>query len=389
MAVVALPVFFAGILGLLALTGRMLSGGEPTPVGLVDDAGILSSSDTGASPRVAPGRKIRFVRFATVDEARRALDDRRIKACYVIEADYHATGRVTALRAPPRSPIDLGLGLDERDALAALLRARLVVNEPDESRRQLIVAPLEHLTVLVVPDHGQPHPASDDMLSLAGALLGPFGVAFFLSLGIFFSAGFLEQASSEERESRLLEVMLSMTRPLDFVAGKVVGLAGAGLVQMAFYGVLVVGSGPALAGFVSLAPGQLGWSGLYFFLGYLLFAALLTGTSMVVRSAHESLQIATAWSTISALPILLLLVGEPNGALARVLSFIPLTAPVAMLLRIGRSEVPLVDLVGSAAVIVIATWAALWASARLLRASMLMRGQALTAGNVLHWLTVK
>lgn len=388
MAVLALPLFFAALLGLLIVVTRVLDTAAPTRVGLVDHAGVLDAGSVPASIKAGQGGVIRFVSVSNDADARRAVRERRVAACYVIEADYRTTGRVTAFRAPPRSPVDVGLGLDERDALASLLRERLTAGEPDDRRRQLIVRPLEGLRIFFVGNTGDPVPAADT-LSLARAFLGPFGVAFFLSLGILFSAGFLEQATSEERESRLLEVILTMTGPVDFVLGKVAGLGGAGLVQIAMYAAFVAASGPALAGVIQLAPGQIGWSALYFLLGYLLFAALLAGTSIVVRSAHESVQIATLWTSLSALPIMLLLVAEPNGPLARILSYIPFTAPVTMLLRVGRGNVPPIDLIGAALIIAGTTWAALWASAQLLRASMVMQGKPLTLPTLVAWLKAR
>jgi ABC-2 type transport system permease protein len=78
---------------------------------------------------------------------------------------------------------------------------------------------------------------------------------------------------------------------------------------------------------------------------------------------------------------------NPNMAIARVLSFFPLTAPTMMMLRLPLAEVPWVDVVGSIVLLLLAIPAALWAGAKLFRVGLLIYGKRPTLKEM--WLILR
>jgi energy-coupling factor transporter ATP-binding protein EcfA2 len=70
-------------------------------------------------------------------------------------------------------------------------------------------------------------------------LLGPNGAG--KTMAIFFSAGFLQQATADDRQNRMIEILMSSLDPDQLVIGKIIGLSGAGLLQLVVYvGLLIV-----------------------------------------------------------------------------------------------------------------------------------------------------
>jgi ABC-2 type transport system permease protein len=109
---------------------------------------------------------------------------------------------------------------------------------------------------------------------------------------------------------------------------------------------------------------------------------------MLGRSAQESAQLSAIWTLTSASPMFFLpaISAAPNGALARALSFFPLTAPVTMMVRLASTDPPIVDVIGSIAIGIAAIYLALRAASKILRAAALMYGKRSTLPELIRWL---
>src|SRR5207247_4843394 len=98
----------------------------------------------------------------------------------------------------------------------------------------------------------------------------------------------------------------------------------------------------SLPGAIPVRVGSLVVSFVFYLLGFLLFGVLLTGTGSLGQNLKESQQLGMIWSLGSVVPMIffMIIVDEPNGPFPRILSFIPLTAPVTMFLRLNSSDPP-------------------------------------------------
>ena len=90
-------------------------------------------------------------------------------------------------------------------------------------------------------------PATDD--SGLGPIAGSFGVFLLLTMAIFFSAGFLQQATIADRQNKVIEILLSSIDRRSLVLSKLIGLGGAGLLQVFIYVALVIVPGIAAVDF--------------------------------------------------------------------------------------------------------------------------------------------
>jgi len=113
---------------------------------------------------------------------------------------------------------------------------------------------------------------------------------------------------------------------------------------------------------------------------YFLFAVTFAGIGAATTSAREAGPITAIVTLPAVIPVYLssVLLSDPDGGLARTLSFIPLTAPTTMIQRIGSGGVSTVEMLGSLVLTAAVAGAMLFVSARVFRAGLLMYGQRMT-----------
>jgi ABC-2 type transport system permease protein len=257
---------------------------------------------------------------------------------------------------------------------------------------------------------------------------------------------------SEEKSNRIMEVMISSVKPFQFMMGKILGIAGVVLTQFALWLVLSWGftsvvapllladkpaatvpakatttaapaataqSAPAAAPVPAAdsdadavadapRPGQpLGvWSVLgglpigsilggflFFFLGgYLLYSSLFAAIGAAVDDQTDAQQFmlpVTLPLILSYIASIMVIInGDPNGPLAFWLSMIPLTSPIAMVMRLPFG-VPAWQLALSGTLLVAGFVAATWVAARIYRVGILMYGKKVTYKELSKWMFYK
>ena len=223
----------------------------------------------------------------------------------------------------------------------------------------------------------------------------PYFLAIFLVMTIFISSGYLLQGVAEEKESRVIEIVISSVRPVELMTGKVAGLGLLGLTQVLIWLLSVAGfSGGAVAllavaGAASIPMRVLVLGVVYYVLGYVLYAILMAGVGALGTTAQESQQLAGIFSFFAFIPYMIsgFLFANPNMLIARVLSFFPLTAPTMMMMRLPLAEVGWVDVVGSIVILLLSIPAALWVGAKLFRVGLLIYGKRPTLREI--WLILR
>ena len=207
-------------------------------------------------------------------------------------------------------------------------------------------------------------------------------------MSIFFSAGFLQQGTVEDRQNRVMEILLSSVTAEQLLMGKLLGLGAAGLLQVGLYVVLVIIPGTTVLSVFDVPIGGLLLSLVYFAIGYALFACLMAGFGMIGRTQQETAQLSALWtlSAVSPMWFIMAITAAPNGLISRTLSFFPLTMPVTMIIRLSTGDVPLVDILATTVIGVIAIYFAAVGAARLFRAATLMYGKRPNLPELMRWL---
>jgi ABC-2 type transport system permease protein len=309
--------------------------------------------------------------------AREALLAEEIGSYLVLEADYMETGKVTVY--------GMGGGFStfaaaEGGNLSDFLVDHLVTGKLDETTQARVVAPMD-LEPVTLDEQGQV--STESPFSWLGDFVLPYVFAILFVITIFTASGFLLQGVSEEKEGRIIEILLSSISPTQLLAGKILGLGALGLIQVSIWigaGAALLGAATAifsLAGAISLSLGTVALGVVYFVLGYLLFATLMAVAGSMGTTQRESQQIASIFSLAAAIPWMTMgiVFANPNSPIAVALSYFPLTSPVMMLLRLGVSQVPASQIAISVGLLVAGIILSLWAGAKIFRASLLMYGK--------------
>src|SRR6185295_11530383 len=128
---------------------------------------------------------------------------------------------------------------------------------------------------------------------------------------------------------------------------------------------------------ISPEPGKLVLLLLYFAAGYLFFAGAYGMIGAISNSMQEGPQFAVVFTLPAVLPLYFLgiFISSPDGTLPVILSLIPITAPLAMVMRISVTTVPAWQIILSLALLVILDVVIIWLAGRLFRVQNLLAGQ--------------
>jgi ABC-2 type transport system permease protein len=225
----------------------------------------------------------------------------------------------------------------------------------------------------------------------------PSAFVYLLWVAIFSIAQMLLNNTIEEKSNRIIEVLLSSVTPGELMGGKLLGIAAVGLTMigawiLALIGTLAWRAGPELE-FASQVLNVLRTSNLlpafvfYFLFGYLMYAAVIMALGSVCNTLKEAQNFMGVITMIMMVPLFTLtfIPKDPNGMLARVLSWIPCYTPFVMMNR-ATADPPMFDLAGTMILMVVATVVSLWASAKIFRIGVLRTGQPPRLVELLRWL---
>jgi len=360
--------------------------------GLVDLelAGRLANERAQARPRAArpelvPARPDGLVKYGELAPALEALSVRRVAAVYELAPDYPASGTISVYT---RSSGFFGQAFanQRQGQVIDAIRASLLQTQLSGDALARAYAPAARLERFTVDGAG--HPSRDEDAGTLGPFAGSFIVLILLTMSIFFSAGFLQQGTVEDRQNRVMEILLSSVTAEQLLIGKLLGLGAAGLLQVGLYVVLVIVPGSTVLSFFQVPLGGVMVSLVYFALGYTLFACLMAGFGMIGRTQQETAQLSALWTLAAVSPMwfIMAITAAPNGLMARALSFFPLTSPVTMIIRLSVGSVPPMDLLISVVVLIVAIYFALIGAARIFRAATLMYGKRPNLPELIRWL---
>jgi ABC-2 type transport system permease protein len=386
-AIVAIPAYYAeksdrlpNIYGVIDRSGILSMNTEVNARGhLPDDLrrALEAAGQGDALDRAITSANFVFRPFQDEQQARDALISRQIKGFYVVPEDYLAMGRITAY-SPESFSFSSG---DSRDALAELLRGGLVTGRVDQALAARIVDPIDRTTRYAVTRTGELRDggATAAVLRLAVPLV--FMVLFLLS--VLMTSGYLMQGTATEKENKVVEVLLASANPDEILAGKLLGLGTAGLLQISVWLAMVLTTGLGIVPLLLTSGVALPWTTValavpFFLLAFLFFGGLMLGTGSLGSNMREAQQLAMIWSLTAALPMMLMavLMKEPHGTVARVLTWLPFTAGPVVVLRASTDSDLLAwwEVATALIVLMASTWLAIRVGARLFRVGLLNTG---------------
>jgi len=196
----------------------------------------------------------------------------------------------------------------------------------------------------------------------------------------------------EEKNSRIIEMLLSAISPFQLMAGKILGLAGVGLTVMALWGAAAYGTATWQGIKIDIGPVLLAYGLAYYVLGFVLFSAILAGVGSICNTVKETQSLMMPVTLIFVIPLIAWpqLARDPNGDLARVLSYVPLTTPMLMVLRLSSGpDIWWGEVAISFLVLIVGVLVSIWLAAKVFRTGILLYGKRPGPREVLRWLREK
>jgi len=243
-----------------------------------------------------------------------------------------------------------------------------------------------------------------------------------LYIFIFAYGSMIMMSVIEEKTSRIVEIMISSVKPFQLMMGKILGTSLAGLTQFLVWTILIMmfvfiitaifgiesttqnnelllnSSGnmtmnqealDMISAFISLPLLNILIAFLLYFLGgYLLYASLFAAIGAAVDNQTDAQQFVMPLTIILILALyagMLTVPEDPNGTVSILLSHIPFTSPVVMLMRIPYG-VPIYEQIISIIILYLTFTLCIWVAAKIYRVGILMYGKKPSYKELIKWL---
>jgi ABC-2 type transport system permease protein len=308
----------------------------------------------------AAGVRIRTQQPATAAEAEAAVRDDSLDLAVV-------DGRELVAKAEVDEQLSLLVQSASRAARAQqTLKAAGV--PPDQIQAALAPPPLPTRSLEPVDEDAQSKRtiATVAVFLLYGQLIG---YCFTVAMGVV-----------EEKSTRVVEVLLAAVRPVQLLAGKIIGIGLVGLLQLIIIGVvgLVVATA---SGAITLPPDSAGTIGsvlLWFLLGFAFYSSMFAVAGAIVSRQEELQNTATPLNLLMIASFFVAFsVSLGSGAdstLARVSAFLAPVAPLIMPARIAGGDAAPWEIAASLAIMLISIVAVVLLAARLYEGAILRTG---------------
>ena len=390
MTTFGVPAIFAAILGIAFLSSRGLGSGKHLAV---------ASNDTLLAAEVKGqliGEKDTKTRVDVVSPATSSDRDMLVDEVKSKKIDGFLWIETPAGKAPEatytsQSAGDFITGARMKDAVNhALLNARLQSGGLQHEAADNLVKGIPVQTFQVKKD------GSVVKSNASAAFWKGYIMAILLSMTTMVYGMNVARSVIQEKTSRIFEVMLSIAKPSDMLAGKLIGVGAVGLTQIGIWlvaGAVILGTPLAssimtgdFAVHISLMETVL--FPVYFLLGYLLYSSLFAGLAATCETEQElqmymPLAAVPVWLSFS---LIVVVMNDSNSAWAVGGSLFPPTAPIIMFLRMASQVPPAWQFALSIGVLVVSIVTVLWIAAKLYRVGILMYGKRATLPELVRWL---
>lgn len=398
------PLVLIGLMVIPPIVGMMASQNNERTVAVLDRTGVLAADLTARS-----GDGVHFTATSDPpDSLRSAVERGRYDGYLILPEDLiDGTGHARYYSVEG-SGVSLGPRL-EGALNDVITRYRLAAANVSPDVREIFSARTS-VQLLKLTEEGT---AADR--AAASSILGVM-MGFVIYIAMIIYGAYVMHGVMEEKQSRVLEIIVSSVRPFELLMGKVLGIGAMGLVQMAAWACFVLGltfsAGSIAAVFLdpsdfnlpegagqqelaaaanvslpNLSPELFIWFLLFFIGGYLLYASFFAAIGSSVESQQDAQSLMFPVTILIIVPMLFIsiLVESPNSTLSVVLSLVPFFSPVLMVLRIAVTEVPFWQTLVSYLLLVGGFVGSIWVCGRIYRVGILMYGKKPSLRDLVRW----
>jgi ABC-2 type transport system permease protein len=389
--------------------------GETKSISVIDNSGIVAS-------RLESNDDVQFVTIPDGDlqtELKKSLESEEFGLLYIGEDVVKNPNNVQLYTNSSSSMLIEDAITDQ---IEEIVEAERLKEYNISDLKQILDAIEVDISLTTFRNDNKEQTASSSAASsFIGIILG-FVLYFFLVI----YGSIVMQSIIEEKNSRILEVLVSTVRPFDMMMGKILGVASVALTQIAIWGVLLIVISAAvipavmpddiLAGVEAVKAGadaaalatdvdmeaitalasimDTGYIAqivvlllLFMMGGFLLYAAMYAAVGASVDQAQDAQQLTTPIMIpiIFAFILLTMVMNDPNSPVVVWSSMIPFTSPIVMMGRIP-SGIPTWEIVTSLVLLYATFIVMVWLAGKIYRVGIFMHGKKPTFKELYKWL---
>jgi ABC-2 type transport system permease protein len=261
-------------------------------------------------------------------------------------------------------------------------------------KKGLNAADVEQVTKYISLEPTKLENGKESKSNTGAAIMLPFIMMLMIYMTLIIYGIAVMRSVIEEKNSRIVEVLLSSVSASELMAGKVLGVGAVGLTQMLIWGICtaVVSAAPLIGAGSYLKDLQVNpmlfvLMPVFFLLGYALYSAVYAAVGAMVNSEEEGQQLQFP----IMLPLILCtamtwgVIRQPNSPLSFWLSMIPLTSPIIMFVRASIEMPPMWQLGLSIGIQIATIYLVIQLASRIYRVGILMYGKRPTLPEIVKW----
>ncbi len=417
---VLMPVLVIALMVAPALI-MQYAGGDAKRIAVIDESGLIA-------PQLQNDEELIFEPTdLTVDEARKELTEHY--AVLAIGSDILTNPSNVRFYVNSSSSITVESNIAQQ--LEHILETEKLKGYHIDNLQQILDEVKTSVTMQTFRNDKSQDEDTQAQSSIAATAIG-YILSFILYMFLLIYGAMVMQSVIDEKNSRVLEVMVSSVRPFELMMGKILGIASVAVVQIVIWGVLICGVGAVimpqlmpdemLAGVEAVQSGtaqateiaaatdfdpemmqalatatdtgyvlKIFISLLLFVLGgYLLYSAMFAAVGSAVDNVQDAQQLQTPITIpiILALLMMIAVIRDPNSQLAFWFSMIPLTSPVVMVARIPY-DIPMWEIILSLAILYASFIGMVWVAAKIYRVGIFMYGKKPNFKELWKWVRYK
>lgn len=394
---ILMPLIFVALMALPTVIAAM-SGPENKKIAVVDRTGFISKAFLGNEA----------MSFEVSDQPLDTLKNREdLDAILVIPSNVvdHPDDVVMYTNGSPSPQTDMFIAQILNSAIEQIKLSRYNIDNLDK-----ILADVHtDVSIRNIRIDGDEEKESSSMASYFIGLI----LTFTLYMFILMYGQMVMTSIIEEKNNRVLEIVVSSVKPTRLLMGKIFGVGAVAVTQIVIWGVLislftifvmpslmtsVVASGAdvdivqmlSMLGNVGYILGLVALLTLFLILGYMFYSAIYAA----IGSAVDNIQDASQIQMFALVPIILGMVfsmtvlNDPNSTLAIWMSMIPFTSPMVMMARLPFGIAGW-EIVVSLAILIVSTLFMIWVSAKIYRVGIFMYGKKPTIRDLVRWARYK
>ena len=407
-----MPVLMIGLMVAPALIMEY-SQGEQKRIAVIDESGLVA-------PQLQSDEAVAFETIdLAVEEARNSLADHF--AILYIGSDILSNPSNVRLYANASTSIMLEEQITSQ--IEQVIENEKLKAYQIDNLDQILAEVETHVSMQTFRNDKTEEEAQSGQSSIVATALG-YILGFVLYMFLLIYGAMVMQSVIEEKNSRVLEVMVSSVKPFQLMMGKILGVASVAIVQVAIWGVLIFGVGSFVLPQLMPAEAMMGAEAmetgvatnidpemiqivsamtdsaylakificliLFVFGGFLLYSAMFAAIGSAVDSVQDAQQLQTPvmLPIILGLLMMLAVINDPNSPIAFWFSVIPFTSPIVMMARIPY-DIPMWEIVLSLVLLYASFMVMVWLAAKIYRVGIFMYGKKPSLKELWKWMRYK